>query len=324
MTHIYHIPIKFAEEDQGKYLGADGIFHSMAPMTVDHEGVFDVTGVDELTVDIPYQPVTIRRNGTYDVTGNDQATVFVSGSGDPVLKEKTVTENGVYIADDELADGYSEVTVDLSNVYYPADEGKVVHDGELIAQGNLEITENGVYDTSLVNEANVNVNALDDVTFLNMLPIYEFTSSTRTDNNGITMTRSDSYSDTVIFNGTVSTGSSQDWAQWTLSSGLSSGVKHRIAKALHRITIENILPGQRAVAAFELSSSPYTKYTDCVFSNDTDDVIDKVVLESQIPEVITSVGLIYFVRVHYIDPSYRPAFNNLKITSEVLGVILPE
>ena len=68
------------------------------------------------------QPVlvtkTITQNGTYNASsdsadGYSQVTVNVSGS-QPVLITKTITQNGTYNASSDSADGYSQVTVNVS------------------------------------------------------------------------------------------------------------------------------------------------------------------------------------------------------------------
>ena len=77
----------------------------------------------------------------------------------PELIEKSVTENGEYIATADNADGYSSVNVDVSNSYTQADNGKVVNNQELVAQTAYptEITENDTYDTTNYNSITVNV-----------------------------------------------------------------------------------------------------------------------------------------------------------------------
>ena len=77
----------------------------------------------------------------------------------PELIEKSVTENGEYVATADNADGYSSVNVDVSNSYTQADNGKVVNNQELVAQTAYptEITENDTYDTTNYNSITVNV-----------------------------------------------------------------------------------------------------------------------------------------------------------------------
>ena len=83
------------------------------------------------------------------------------GGGSATLIEKTITENGTYKASSDNADGYSKVTVDVSNTYTAQDEGKVVNNGALVAQTAMssEVTENGTVDTTLYNSVTVNVSS---------------------------------------------------------------------------------------------------------------------------------------------------------------------
>ena len=75
------------------------------------------------------------------------------------LVSKTITENGTYNAEDDNVGGYSQVTVNVPNSYGASDEGKVVSNGELVAQTARasEITANGTYDTTKNNSVTVNV-----------------------------------------------------------------------------------------------------------------------------------------------------------------------
>ena len=81
------------------------------------------------------------------------------GGGGSTLVEKSVTANGIYNASDDSADGYSKVTVSVSNTYTQSDEGKVVSSGSLVAQTarSSSITANGTYDTTLNNSVTVAV-----------------------------------------------------------------------------------------------------------------------------------------------------------------------
>lgn len=79
------------------------------------------------------------------------------GGSEPVLVSKSITSNGIYDPADDNADGYSSVTVDVSNSYTAADEGKVVSNGALVAQTSDTITQNGTIDTTLISSLIVNV-----------------------------------------------------------------------------------------------------------------------------------------------------------------------
>lgn len=78
-----------------------------------------------------------------------------------VLVSKSVTANGTYDPEDDSADGYSDVTVNVPNTYTLSDEGKVVSSGELVSQTSTTKTSNGTYDTTTNNEVVVNVPSLD-------------------------------------------------------------------------------------------------------------------------------------------------------------------
>ena len=75
------------------------------------------------------------------------------------LGTKTITQNGTYSASSDSADGYSSVTVNVANSYASGDEGKVVSNGALVAQGSDTVTQNGTVDTTLINSLLVNVAA---------------------------------------------------------------------------------------------------------------------------------------------------------------------
>ena len=105
----------------------------------------------------------------YNISKNPFAGISVivtpnGGGGSAVLIDKTITANGVYNAVDDEADGYSTVNVEVANTYTNEDEGKVVDSGVLVAQTarETEITENGIYDTTLNNSVTVNVSSVDD------------------------------------------------------------------------------------------------------------------------------------------------------------------
>lgn len=76
-------------------------------------------------------------------------------AGDITVESKSFTENGTYTAPEGKA--YSPVTVDVPNSYAAADEGKVVSNGELVAQSSGSVAENGTVDTTLINSLVVDV-----------------------------------------------------------------------------------------------------------------------------------------------------------------------
>ena len=106
----------------------------------------------------PDQKVLI---GTIDEKSGNMKAEWRASSQAAVLKEKTITENAVYDPQQEDADGYSMVTVEVPNTYVAEDEGKVVSSGALVAQTarSESITENSTYDTSENNSVTVAVAA---------------------------------------------------------------------------------------------------------------------------------------------------------------------
>ena len=79
------------------------------------------------------------------------------------LGTKTITQNGTYSASSDSADGYSSVTVAVPNSYAAGDEGKVVSNGALVAQGSDTVTVNDTYDTTLISSLVVNVAGVNPV-----------------------------------------------------------------------------------------------------------------------------------------------------------------
>ena len=53
----------------------------------------------------------VNANGTYDTTVNNEMVVAVP---EPIIIQKTITENGTYNASSDGADGYSSVSVNVS------------------------------------------------------------------------------------------------------------------------------------------------------------------------------------------------------------------
>ena len=91
---------------------------------------------------------------SYDLVGYGEGG---GGGGSATLISKSITANGTYDAGDDNADGYSFVTVTVPNTYASGDEGKVVSNGALVAQGSDTVTQNGTVDTTLISSLLVSV-----------------------------------------------------------------------------------------------------------------------------------------------------------------------
>lgn len=100
--------------------------------------------------------VTITMGGV-DITSQVFTPDASGGGRSAELGTKTITVNGTYDAEDDDLDGYSSVTVNVANSYSAGDEGKVVSNGALVAQGSDTVTANGTVDTTLINSLFVNV-----------------------------------------------------------------------------------------------------------------------------------------------------------------------
>ena len=95
--------------------------------------------------------------GGVDITSQVFTPDASGGGRSAELGTKTITTNGTYDAEDDSIDGYSSVTVNVANSYSAGDEGKVVSNGALVAQGSDTVTQNGTVDTTLISSLLVNV-----------------------------------------------------------------------------------------------------------------------------------------------------------------------
>ena len=84
---------------------------------ITENGLYNVTTFAKASVNVegttPTGTTTITENGTYDVTEYASASVNVEGT-EPTLITKTITVNGTYSAEDDDADGYSDVSINVS------------------------------------------------------------------------------------------------------------------------------------------------------------------------------------------------------------------
>ena len=96
----------------------------------------------------------------FQEVAEDFSVTFRTDSGLPAaLETLNVIENRVYNAPEGKA--YNKVIANVPNSYGGPDEGKVVHNGALVAQTERPaVTQNSTYDTTLNNSVTVNVSSL--------------------------------------------------------------------------------------------------------------------------------------------------------------------
>lgn len=106
--------------------------------------------------DITVVSKSISANGTYTApSGKAYSPVTVSVPASAVdTGTKSITSNG----NNQDVVGYAAVDVAVPNSYAAGDEGKVVSNGQLVAQtAHAEVTQNGTIDTTLNDSVVVNV-----------------------------------------------------------------------------------------------------------------------------------------------------------------------
>lgn len=92
----------------------------------------------------------------FDVVSYLMGVKSGGGGGDITVESKSIDSNGTYTA--PAGHAYSPVSVSVPNSYAAGDEGKVVSNGQLVAQtAHAEVTSNGTIDTTLNNSVTVNV-----------------------------------------------------------------------------------------------------------------------------------------------------------------------
>ena len=100
------------------------------------------------------------KNGSTDTYTPAEMAQAISGihtADEVVLVQKTVNANGQYNPSDDSADGYSGVRANVPNTYSASDEGKVVSNGNLVAQTSKNINTNGTHDTTANNSVVVDI-----------------------------------------------------------------------------------------------------------------------------------------------------------------------
>lgn len=128
---------------------------------------------------------------------------------DANLGEKTITENGHYLASSDGLDGYSAVDVNVSQSFTQEDEGKVVSNGSLVSQSSATYTENDTYDTTLIDEVTVNVSGgggtqIGQATPTNLLNMFYALEQGTATTGTFTLATTISSTDTVLFDTTIS------------------------------------------------------------------------------------------------------------------------
>lgn len=96
-------------------------------------------------------PSATKLDGYADLVDDIQ-----TGSTPTGTKNITISANGTR-TEDVASYASAQITANVPNSYSASDEGKVVDNGELVAQTSATYTANDTYDTTLINEVIVNV-----------------------------------------------------------------------------------------------------------------------------------------------------------------------
>lgn len=123
--------------------------------------IWDGTVFKMVTASSALEPLTVTPSMvTQDISPSSGYEGFSSVHVKPIPSKyviptgtKLIVENGVGI---DVA-RFEKANVFVPNSYSISDEGKVVHEGELISQSTHTVIENGTYDTTLINELHVDV-----------------------------------------------------------------------------------------------------------------------------------------------------------------------
>lgn len=158
---IANVPNTYTASDEDKVV-QDGALEAQTTATFEANDTYDTTTIKQVTVDVPASAVDsgyvyINENDTVDVVGYAQAVVAVPASEvDTGTKSISVTANGT-TTHDVVGYASASITANVPNTYAAGDEGKVVDDGELVAQGSATYTINNTYDTTKIKSVTVNV-----------------------------------------------------------------------------------------------------------------------------------------------------------------------
>lgn len=129
-----NVPNTYSASDEGKVV-VNQALTSQTSKNINANGTHDTTANNSVVVDVPNSYAAaddgkvvssgelvaqtsrnVTENGTYDTTENNEVVVNVQGGGGggSTLIAKSITQNGTYNASDDSADGYSQVTVNVS------------------------------------------------------------------------------------------------------------------------------------------------------------------------------------------------------------------
>lgn len=87
---------------------------------------------------------------------DDVTVTYTRPSAPSGTKNISITANG-QTTEDVTNYASAQITANVPNTYSAGDEGKVVSNGALVAQGSDTVTQNDTYDTTLISSLTVNV-----------------------------------------------------------------------------------------------------------------------------------------------------------------------
>lgn len=162
---VVNVPNTYGVGDEGKVVSG-GELVAQTPTTKNANGTYDTTENNQVVIDVPNtytaadegkvvdngalvaqtaRPTQITENGTYDTTNNNSVEVNVAGGGGTLIS-KTITQNGVYNASADAADGYSTVTVNVPTVIgfeseITVDSGTIIGDATTAFNAATVVTD---------------------------------------------------------------------------------------------------------------------------------------------------------------------------------------